>query len=306
MSEPYRGASNFNKMNFRQQLAILESACRWLSIPSGRAHDYQRLIKEFWEGRPRTEEHIFVHNESYEIVDLYEVWNQHADHFPGLKGKIAAAVGGGPILTQNERASTSSNRPRNDAFVYLFAGELIQAGIEVVAVDGILRNGETCHATGDITFKWEGAYVDVQCKRPQTAKAVVSRIKEARRQIEDMGEIIVGGIIAVDFSAFIRPTGKLIEKASSNEALDVCRTLLEQWKPVAEKELRAPILGFYLHARVPAMIVVQEFRVLTISGRPYREYRPDSITTSIIIENRNCRAPGIVSAVHDRLSAVLS
>jgi hypothetical protein len=221
MNEPSQGASSFTKRNYREKIAVLQSACQWLNLPSGRAHDYQRLMKEFWEGRLREKEHIFVHNEAYEIVDLYELWKDRADEFPGLKDKIAAVAGGGPVLTEYERASTSSNRPRNDAFVYLVAGELIQAGINVLAVDDVVRDGVTGHIGGDITFDWDTRRVDVQCKRPQSGKAFVARIRDARHQIEVVGEQITGGIIAVDFSAFIRPTGKLIEMASSEAALDV-------------------------------------------------------------------------------------
>lgn len=306
MNEPRQGASSSRVMNHREQIVVLETACQWLGIPSGRAHDYQRLIKEYWEGRSRTDEHILVHNESYEIIDLYELWNDRTDEFPGIKAKVASAVGGGPILTENELVSTSSNRPRNDAFVYLLAGELIQAGINVLAVDGVLRRGATCHSAGDITFDWGSRMVDFQCKRPQSENALLPRISEARRQIEIVGEQIMGGIIAVDFSAFIRPKGQLIEKASSAEAAEACRILIEKWVPIAARELRPSILGFYFYARVPAMIVIKESQVLTTSGRPYKEYRPVSVTGEGLIPNADCRAPDILPAVYDRLRVALS
>lgn len=306
MNGPLKGASSSSQMNHREQIVALDAACRWLNVSSGRAHDYQRLIKEYWQGRPRTDEHVLVHNESYEIIDLYEYWNKCIDEFPGLQAKFASAVGGGPVLTENERASTSSNRPRNDAFVYLLAGTFLQAGINVIAVDGILRRGATCHTDGDITFDWGGDRIDVQCKRPQSENALIPRITEARGQIESVGDAIIGGIIAVDFSAFIRPKSQLIEKASSPEAAESCRILLEKWVPAARAELRPSVMGFYLFARVPVMILTRESKVLAANGAPFKEYRPVSVTCESVIHNSDSRAPDILPEVYDRLHGALS
>src|SRR5207249_4222031 len=73
-----------------------------------------------------------------------------------------------PVLREDENPGTSTNRARNNAFVYLMAGKLIRAGVRVVAVDGIPAQGISCYTDADINFEWSGSVVNIECKRPQT------------------------------------------------------------------------------------------------------------------------------------------
>ena len=120
---------------FRQEL---EQACKWLNIDRGRARVYVRLLEEFGRGQ-RGPEHDLAYYEADEIVQLFELWGNDIGRFPGLKARLAQACAKGPVMTEDEKTSNSSNKPRNDAFGYLMAGKFKKAGISVSTVDGSLR-----------------------------------------------------------------------------------------------------------------------------------------------------------------------
>jgi hypothetical protein len=122
-----RGQGTHRVENWRTHLSRLRKACVWIGVSQGRAQQYCQLIEEFWSHGPSTREHIFAHNESFENVDLFELWETVADEFPGLQKKIVKAVVAGPILREDERPHNASNRSRNDAFVYHLARELLQS-----------------------------------------------------------------------------------------------------------------------------------------------------------------------------------
>jgi hypothetical protein len=210
-------------------LRDLERACEWIGMAKGRSKQYQGLIREFWEGEPRRREHILVHNQAFEIIDIFRLWEGKVRSFKGLRERIAKTFDSGPILTEDESISptSNSNRARNDAFVFYVAGQLLDAGINVVSVEDCGLPGATLQGRGDITFIWENQRIDWQCKRPQSLDAVARRLKEARRQIQKGSDTNCGGIIALDCSVFIRPPGTLIEKSSSSEAADFYRPRME-------------------------------------------------------------------------------
>ena len=88
---------------------------------------------------------------------------------------------------------------------------LMAAGVTVVAVDGIRRVGSDCTSEADLTFEWNGALIDVECKRPQAADALILRMLEAREQIERPGRGGRLGVVALDWTPSIRPAGELLE-----------------------------------------------------------------------------------------------
>lgn len=123
-----------SRFDYSNQVARLEAACRWGVLSRGRATQYAKLIGELFTGQPRNREHVYACNESFEITDIHRLWEPHTDRFPGIKARICEVLKSGPIVTDDERAETSTNRPRNDAFPFLLGGKLLAAGIDVLAV----------------------------------------------------------------------------------------------------------------------------------------------------------------------------
>ena len=115
--------------DFRQEL---EQACKWLNIDRGRAPVYVRRLEDFGRGE-RGPEHLLAYYEADEIVQLFELWGNDIVRFPGLKTRLEQACTKGPAMTEDEKASHSSNKPRNDAFGYLMAGKFMKAGISWIA-----------------------------------------------------------------------------------------------------------------------------------------------------------------------------
>jgi hypothetical protein len=268
------------KAHYTGHLQILQAACEWMNIERGRATRYGQLIREFFADGTRSREHILAHNESWEITDIFELWEASINNFPGLKQKIKAVFSGGPVLREDERPDTSSNRPRNDAFVYLLAGKLIRAGVKVIAVDGIAAQGIGCPSDVDITFDWNGSAVDIECKRPQTQKALGKRLREACQKLTGQG------IIAVDCSAFIRPPEKLLGADSAEEAERFLAQSMEKAvTPEAKTPLATAILGFLVFARAPAMIREGDSLIISPRGNPFTYMRPDCISTWLVISN---------------------
>ena len=120
--------------NYAERLQTLQLACEWMDIKKGRALQYSKFIREFYEEDKRSREHILAFNEACEITDIYELWVPFIDNFPGLEQKIKQVFQKGPVLQEDEMPNISSNRPRNDAFVYLLAGKLIKAGMVTTQV----------------------------------------------------------------------------------------------------------------------------------------------------------------------------
>ncbi len=125
---------SFRKAPSSEYLANLEAACQWLSVESGRAARLRHFLGEFVESDERSREHILAYSKSREIVDLFGLWEHRIADFPGLDKKMWSVFRKGPLLREDKKAAASSNRPRNDAFVYLVAGLLLKAGLQVVAV----------------------------------------------------------------------------------------------------------------------------------------------------------------------------
>lgn len=288
--------------NYEAHVRSLLAACDWIGTKRGRAAQYGRLIREYFEG-VKSREHILAYNESCEITDIYELWKTNINNFPNLHDKIRSTFSKGPILREDEKSHTSSNKARNDAFVYLLAGKLIRGGMNVVAVDGILSKHARCHSEADITFDWNGAAIDIECKRPQTRGMVQMRVKEACRQLTKPKRLGRPGIVSLDYSAFIRCPGELIEKNSAEEADKFLAQLLEGevTKQMVEC-FNSTILGLLLFARVPAMIRKGHSKILTADGIPFQRYfRPESVSSSLVVINSNSQHREVLKTVCQRL-----
>ncbi len=277
-----------NKNDF---IDLLEKACNWLDIDKGRAKDYIRIIKECetLENHELSQEHILVHNESWEIVDIYELWKEHTNNFLGLEKKIKRVLKKGTILREDEidnKGVKSSSIHRNNAFTYFLAGKLLQSSLNVVVVDEIssIYNNHKVNTT-DVTIEWNGLPIDIECKRPQHIESLNSNLEEADDQIKKRDR---HSVIAVDCSPFIRPLGKLIIANSSEEAGNKLSQMLEiEVKQNIEKYLykKKIIIGAILFARVPFNCPTKVSSVLSTNGKPFSEYRPESVVSYLIINN---------------------
>lgn len=295
------------KFKYTDYLGSLNKACEWIGIPNHqvRAAQYSRLIKEFFEDNMRSPQHILAYNESWEIVYIYELWKECIYNFPSLEQKIREAFTKGPVLSESERPDASSNRPRNDAFVYFLAGKLLKAGLKVIAVDGMVAQGTTCHKDADITIDWHGSVIDIECKRPQSSKAFEKRIKEAARQLIDLRRQGRKGIIGIDCSALIRPSQNLLESDSSEHAEQFLSDLLEERvnkvMPKVNKYLKTHILGFLVFARVPSMIRTKSSPILSSRGTPFTYLRPESTYTLQVIPNPNSLNINMLKSIYKQL-----
>jgi hypothetical protein len=198
---------------------------------------------------------------------------------------------------------TLSNRARDDAFSYLVAGTLLSAGVLVVAVDGTIARNETCKSEADVTFQWNDMLIDIECKRPQSYASLGKRTKSARRQIKHPRRGGRHGVIAIDCSVLVRPAGNLLESGSVEMAERSISTELE--KSVASKvksHLTNSILGFLLFARVPVMTRTRRSPILTALGEPIHEYRPDCVSTWLVVGNAQYARPEILQSLAERLS----
>lgn len=292
----------FRKMRYTDQVTRLADACAWLGIDRGRAAEYGRLIREFFEDDARSPRHILAYGESCEVVDLFELWEPRAAEFPGLADKMRTVLRKGPLLREQENPAGSTNRPRNDAFAYLVAGRLLAAGIPVVAVDGIPARDVTCSSEADVTFRRDAALFDIECKRPRSEAALGERTAEARAQIERPNRAGRHGVIAIDCSVLVRPAGTLLESGSGAEAEGLISRMLERSiAPKIESQMTSSLLGFLLFARVPAMIRIRRSPIVTASGESIHDFRPDSISTWLVASNAQYAGPDTLRELASRL-----
>lgn len=270
----------------------VREACEWLQIERGRAHRYLRLLQEFNAGHSFSDEHLLAYYESYEILELFQYWAKRVDEFPGLKDKIRKCCTQGPLLRDNE--SISSNRPRNDAFVFILAGRFLATGISVESVDGMSLHRVGRATMVDFSFKWKEDYFNVECKRIQSNRQLLKRAKEARKQLSQVGG---SGIIAIDCSVLYRPRGTVLETDSPRHAeSEMFKWLESNIGPSIFPSLSPEILGFILFSRVPAMTSTG---IVDPRGRLYR--RRDCISSWLAIGNRTHDDPSLLQHIASKL-----
>jgi hypothetical protein len=288
--------------NYKKHLQFLVRACSWAEISRGRAVRYIKLVSEYFKDGKESREHILAYNESCEITDIFEFWESHVSRFPGLKEKIKKCLKKGPSLREDENPNESTIRPRNDAFVFLLAGELMRANIKVIAVDGIVEQGTRCHKDADITFEWTESVINVECKRPQTDNGLEERAEEARKQLTNPSRQGQLGIIAIDCSVLIRPPGKVINSNSAESAVQYIYKLLEEEiKPKVNRHIEPNILGYLLFARVPAMTSTKISPILSPQGNPYINFRPDSASPILFINNLSSSEPELFRGLYENI-----
>ncbi len=280
-----------------EHMRKLVAACDWLGIDKGRASQYGDLIREFYEKGARTKHHFLAFNESYEIVDLSELWEKRVADFPGLSGKIRAVLSKGPLLREEENSKASSNRARNDAFVYLVAGKFLASRIPVVAIDGILSRYPTCESNADLTLQWNDTLIDIECKRPQSLARLEERTKDARKQIKKRSHNGRFGVIAIDCSALIRPAGTLLERDSGEAAEKWLSAKLVGVGSKLQSYLTSSICGFLFFARVPAMIRVDRSPIVTAQGKPIYDLCLYSISTWLAVGNSKLVGPDVLQCL---------
>lgn len=185
--------------------------------------------------------------------------------------------------------------------VHHLAGKLIRAGVKVIAVDGIAAQGVSCPREVDIAFDWNGSVVDIECKRPQTQKALGKRLREACRKLTGQG------IIAVDCSACIRPPEKLLGADSAEEAERFLAQSVEKVvTPVAKIHLGTAILGILVFARAPAMIREGDSLILSPRGNPFTYMRPDCVSTWLVISYSRSSNHDALRFVFERLRGAMN
>ena len=284
------------KQPIPEYLKKLEDACKWLRIEQGRATKYRHLLNESDQERLSNEQ-VMSYYESFDIVELFELWRERVGAFPGLKDKMRRACQGGPVLSDDERKSSSKNRPRNDAFCFLVAGKFLAAEVPVVSVDGIASDNFACESNADFTFRWEDIYINVECKRLQSEAQLLKRAKEAGKQITQSGRC---GIIVIDCSALCRPSGTLLDTPDPVDAeIRLSKRLEADIGPKIVPSLSPAILGFILFVRIPAMTYTGT--ILTPSGKRYQ--RRDIIQSWLIIADPKHKNFEILRRIHSMLDA---
>jgi hypothetical protein len=270
----------------------LGEALAWLGLRHGRAAMYLQLSQEFAEGR-HSAQHFFAYNEACTILDIYLAWKDKADAFPGIREKIHQVFKKGPILAENE--SGSSNKPRNDGFELVLAGKLLHvSGVEVVSVDGIhntaLAHGTASGSPPDISIRYEGVPINIECKRPLILGSLADAAQDALDQINDPAREIRHGVIAVDLSRAIRDSYYHFEGPSNQEASqELTRQVQQRLEPVARRPgfMAENILGFIGHIRVP-YVVPGTTRIVKLDGSPYRHHFTSSASCYLMIKNGEC------------------
>ncbi|MGE0473829.1 MAG: hypothetical protein AB7P17_09370 [Nitrospirales bacterium] len=215
-----------------------------------------------------------------DILDIYECWKIHERDFPGIKDKIRSVIEKGPILSEDENIVLNNNRPRNDLFVYLFAGRLIQAGIPILSIDGIPRNNESLLSEGDIIPKFQDEEILIECKRPQKLTSINSCTRDASKQIQKSER---KGCIALDCSKALRPRERVLDFSNDENANNLLLDQIEaEVIPATKPHFRQNIIGAILLASVPGMKKMRESPILSSIGMPFKQYTPYRVSSILI------------------------
>lgn len=293
-STELRGAEQAPRVHtlpWQEQVAHVEEACRALGVPHGRARHLAKLLTELYRDNKRSRDHIHAANETCEVTDIYYLWEPRLQCFPGLRERLAKCLRKGPVVAEDERPSTASNKPRNDAFVYLLAGYLLEAGIDVLAVDEIPREDASWAGRSDIVLNWEGQRIVIECKRPQARSGVQPCMSKALKQIQEAKS---PGIVALDCSRVICPEGKVLATCSPHSGLQYVEDRLEDLlRTILQPRPDEGRPGLALFARVAAMTEVRS-TILLPTGEPDVRTRPDSICPWVVWHDPQAPATRVV------------
>lgn len=261
----------------------LTEACKWAGVAQGRANDYQKHLEQLHVENTKSREALLCTTDLMDILDIYDTWKIHDNNFPGIRDRIREVIEKGPILPEDENIENGDNRARDDLFVYLFAGKLIQAGVEVLSIDGISGkpNQIICHR--DIVATFQNEEIFIECKRPQKPTTIDTCARKAWAQIQKSGR---KGCMALDCSKAIRPTETLMDFSNDDEARNI---LLDQIEidivPKIGSYLKQNIVGAFLMVSVPGMKKIEESTILSPNGTSFKQYTPFRVSTMLVASN---------------------
>jgi hypothetical protein len=252
----------------------LKEALQWVGIERGRAATYERLLVEYSQGQ-RSNEHFFAYYEAMEVVNIFESWRDKSIDFPGIQDKISFVFKKGTVLSENESASANSNRPRNDAFVYVLAGKLLHVGeAHIISVDSIQnRTVKLVHteqeSPADIVLLFRENLIMVECKRPMSSATLDDNAEQAFRQLTDRSSSQTWGIIAIDASRIVRKPGEYLEASSLQAGTEfLTNELAKLLVPTAKRYNHESILGLIGFSRVP-LVGTAKSRILKYDETPF-------------------------------------
>lgn len=278
----------------------LAEACKWAGVVQGRASDYQRHLELLHVENAKSREALLCTADLMDVLDVWDTWRVHENNFPGIMNRIRKVIEKGPILSEDENIEIADNRARNDLFVYLFAGKLIQAGVQVLSIDGIPGNNNQIICHGDIVCKFQNEEILIECKRPQKSKTITSCAREAKKQIQNSKK---KGCIALDCSKAIRPTERLLDFSNDKTAHN---TLLDQIEveivPKITSHLKQNVAGAFLMVSAPGMKKIEESTIFSPDGSPFKRYTPFRVSSMMVASNERAgENHPFVKWVYDRL-----
>ncbi len=281
-------------------LERLDTALSWIGLEHGRAATYKKLVAEYSEGQ-RSNEHFFSYHQLMEVLSIYDAWEQEAINFPGLKEKISYVLKKGAILSEDE--TISSNRPRNDGFVYILAGKLLHGSkVPIVSLDGCRNSGLSTILPGklfrnDIVILVGGESIAIECKRPMSLATLAENVDKAFQQIAH-GEN-PSGIIAVDVTKLIEQPGQYLDAATLDRGADYLTNEVERiLVPVAAQYPQPTLLGLFGYASIPLVSTAQSV-ILDMYGKPIETegFRTAGVAW-VSIRNKNSPRGGLMHELH--------
>lgn len=293
------GSKTFPYSVIQQNLA---NACEWAGVVQGRVRDYQRHLEQSHVENTHSRETILSTADILDILDIWKFWKIHEKNFPGIRNKIRRVIEKGPILQEDENIEISDNRTRNDLFVYLFAGKLIQAGVKVLSIDGMAGGNYRTISHGDIVCTFQNEEIVIECKRPQKLTSINSCAREARIQIQKSGR---KGCMALDCSKTIRPTETCLDFSNDENADNILQDQIEvDIVPKIKSHLKQSVLGAFLMVSAPAMKNIKESTILSIHGNPCKQSIPFRVYTTRVVSNETTgEGNHFIKWVHDQLQS---
>jgi len=187
-------------------------------------------------------------------------------------------------------------------FVYLFAGKLIQAGVQVLSIGGITGDNYRTISHGDIVSTFQNEEIVIECKRPQKLTSINSCAREARKQIQKSGK---KGCMALDCSKTIRPTETCLDFSNDEKADNTLQNQIEvEIIPKIKSHLNQSVLGAFLMVSVPAMKKIKESTILSTNGTPCKQSIPFRVSTTRVVSNEiTGESHPFVKWVYDRLQS---
>lgn len=291
-------------------LEILKAALSWSGIEKGRVIKYQTMFSEIIEGKEKTRDHLFAYNELAELIEIYQLWENLILEFPGLKTKIKTAFTGGPLLPEDEQVKNAGNRPRNDSFVLLLAGKLNRVGLEILGVEGIPRTKKPQvveqrmlkFLESDIWLNHSNLDIEIECKRPRSLGAIPKRVQKAQKQLN--GKV---GIVAIDCSVSLRPSGMILDASTPEKASNFLSDLLaSKVVPIVQNELDSNVIGAILHMRTPVHTIDTVSPILGLTGMPITTYAQETASSLFFMANGDSPNVKVFRDIKDIYMATLS